>query len=162
MDWPEVRVFAKHSQDETLKANPVYFGDFRKRLYRHRVRREELHATPEAFLYFGKMSSFRLINAFKNAVAPVNVIYSQWLGYLDGSHVDYFGSDEISAFRSDPNINFIYAHTSGHAPLRDLQKLAAALKPKMLVPIHTEDAEGFRSNFENVTTLVDGQTFVLN
>ena len=47
-------------------------------------------------------------------------------------------------------------------PLKDLQKLAAALKPKMLVPIHTEDAEGFRSKFENVTTLIDGETFVLS
>jgi ribonuclease J len=162
MDWDEVRVFASHSQDERLKANPEYFGDFRKRLYRYRVRREELQAAPESFLYFGKMSSFRLINAFKNAAAPVNVIYSQWLGYLDGSHADLFGSNEISAFRSDPAVNFIYAHTSGHATVEDLQKLAAALKPKMLVPIHTEDAEGFRSKFENVTTLMDGETFVLD
>jgi len=161
MDWPEIRVFAAYSQDQKLKANPDYFGDFRKRLYRYRVKREELHATPEAFLYFGKMSSFRLINAFKNGAAPVNVIYSQWLGYLDGTHADYFGSDKISAFRSDPEINFIYAHSSGHAPLEDLQKLAAALKPKMLIPIHTEDAEGFRSKFENVTTLMDGEVFDL-
>ena len=108
------------------------------------------------------MSSFRFIDEFKNAAAPVNVIYSQWLGYLDGNHADYFGSDRISAYRSDPAVNFIYAHTSGHAPLKDLQRLAAALKPKMLVPIHTEDAEGFRSKFENVMTLMDGETFVLN
>jgi ribonuclease J len=162
MDWPEIRVFATHSQDEKIKANPDYFGDFRKRLYRRRVKREELHATPESFLYFGKMSSFRFIDEFGNATAPVNVIYSQWLGYLDGNHADYFGSDRISACRSDPAVNFVYAHTSGHAPLKDLQKLAASLKPKMLVPIHTEDAEGFRSNFENVTTLKDGETFVLN
>jgi ribonuclease J len=161
MDWAEIRVFAAYSQDQKLKANPDYFGDFRKRLYRYRVKREELHATPEAFLYFGKMSSFRLIKAFKNAPAPVNVIYSQWLGYLDGTHTEYFGSDRIAAFRSDPEINFIYAHSSGHAPLKDLQKLAAALKPKMLVPIHTEDAEGFRSKFENVMTLMDGEMFVV-
>jgi len=162
MDWSEIRVFATHSQDERLKANPDYFGDFRKRLYRHRVKREELHASPESFLYFGKMSSFRLIDEFKNTTAPVNVIYSQWLGYLDGNHADYFGSDKISACRSDPEVNFVYAHTSGHAPLKDLQKLAVALKPKTLVPIHTEDAEGFRSNFENVTPLIDGETFFLN
>jgi ribonuclease J len=162
MEWPEIRVFANHSQDERLKADPDYFGDFRKRLYRQRVKREELHATPESFLYFGKMSSFRLIDEFKNAGGPVNVIYSQWLGYLDGNHADYFGSDRISIFRSDPAVNFVYAHSSGHASLKDLRKLAAALKPKMLVPIHTEDAEGFRSNFENVTTLTDGETFVLD
>jgi ribonuclease J len=50
MDWPEIRVFAAHSQDERLKADPDYFGDFRKRLYLRRVKREELHATPESFL----------------------------------------------------------------------------------------------------------------
>jgi ribonuclease J len=162
MDWPEIKVFAAYSQDQRLKANPDYFRDFRKRLYRYRVKREELHATPEAFLYFGKMSSFRLINAFKNAAAPVNVIYSQWLGYLDVKHADYFGSDEISAFRADPEVKFIYAHSSGHAPLEDLQKLAATLNPRMLVPIHTEDADGFKTKFENVTTLLDGETFALD
>jgi ribonuclease J len=161
MDWPEIRVFAAYSQDQRLKANPDYFGDFRKRLYLHRVKREELQATPEAFLYFGKMSSFRLINAFKNAAAPVNVIYSQWLGYLDGSHTEYFGSDKISGYRSDPEVNFVYAHTSGHAPVADLQRLAAALNPRKLVPIHTERGEDFSQLFANVITLNDGETYVL-
>jgi ribonuclease J len=44
MDWPELRVFAGHSQDERLKANEEYFGDFRKRLYRFRIKRHELHS----------------------------------------------------------------------------------------------------------------------
>jgi ribonuclease J len=161
MDWPEIRVFASHSQDERLKANPDYFGDFRKRLYRHRVKREELHATPELFLYFGKMSSFHLIDEFKNAAAPVNVIYSQWLGYLDGNHADYFGSDRISACRSDSAVNFVYAHTSGHAPVEDLKKLAAALNPRMLVPIHTEHGEDFSQHFANVVTYNDGERWSL-
>ena len=143
MDWPEIRVFAAYSQDQRLKANPDYFGDFRKRLYRYRVKREELHATPDAFLYFGKMSSFRLIDEFKSDAGLVNVIYSQWLGYLDGTHPEYFGSDKIAACRSDPAVNFVYAHTSGHAPVEDLQKMAAALNPRILVPIHTEYGEEF-------------------
>jgi ribonuclease J len=161
MDCPEVRVFAKYGHDERLKANPEYFGDFRKRLYRHRVTREELYATPESFLYFGKMSDFRRINKFKNAETPVNVIYSQWLGYIDGKHIDQFGSDKISAFRSDPAINFVYAHTSGHAPVDDLKRLAEALKPKMLIPIHTEHGEDFSHIFANVVTHNDGEVFDL-
>ena len=161
MDWPEIRVFAAYSQDQKLKANPDYFGDFRKRLYQYRVKREQLHAMPEAFLYFGKMSSFRLIDEFKNAAAPVNVIYSQWLGYLDGAHPDYFGSDRISAARSDPAVNFVYAHTSGHAPVADLQRLAAALNPCKLIPIHTERGEDFSKLFANVVTLNDGEVFDL-
>ena len=162
MDWPEIRVFANYSQDERLKANPDYFGDFRNRLYRRRVKREELHAKPESFLYFGKMSRFRFIDEFKNDAAPVNVIYSQWLGYLDGNHANQFGSSNIAAYREDPAVNFVYAHTSGHAPLADLQQLAAALKPRMLVPIHTEHSERFQDHFDNVTPIRDGEPFVLN
>jgi ribonuclease J len=161
MDWPEIRVFASHSQDERLKANSDYFGDFRKRLYRRRVKREELHATPESFLYLGKMSSFGLIDEFKNAATPVNVIYSQWLGYLDGDHTGYFGSDKISGVRSDPAVNFVYAHTSGHAPVADLQRLGAALNPRKLIPIHTEHGEDFSQMFANVVTLNDGEVFDL-
>jgi ribonuclease J len=113
------------------------------------------------FLYFGKMSSFHLIDEFQNAAGPVNVIYSQWLGYLDGTHGDYFGSDSISAFRSDPEVNFVYAHTSGHASVADLQRLAGALNPRKLVPIHTEHGEDFSQLFANVVTLNDGEVFVL-
>jgi ribonuclease J len=161
LDRPEVRVHAKGSQYERLKANREYFGDFGNRLFRKRVMPEELRETPEAFLYFGKMSSFGLIDQFKNAAAPVNVIYSQWLGYLDGNHPEYFGSEEIAACRRDPAVSFVYAHTSGHAPVDDLQRLAAALKPRVLVPIHTEDADAFSDVFDNVTKLKDGETLVV-
>jgi ribonuclease J len=161
MDWPEVRVFAKYGHDETLKANPEYFGDFRKRLYLNRVMRDELYASPSSFLYFGKMSDFRRINKFKNAAAPVNVIYSQWLGYIDGKHAGQFGSDTISAFRSDPAINFVYAHTSGHATAEDLHKLAEALGPKMLVPVHTESPQDFEKMFSNVERAKDGVPFFI-
>lgn len=162
MEWDNVRLYADFSQDEKLKANPDYFGDFRKRLYRHRVKRQELTANPSSFVYFGKMSSFRKIIAFRDGDGPVNVIYSQWQGYLDGKHSDYFGADRIAEYRNDSEINFVYAHTSGHAPLKDLQLLAKALNPKILVPIHTEYGEEFFKSFDNVMTLTDGIPFVLN
>jgi len=162
MEWPEVQVYADYGLDEKVKAHPDYFGDFRRRFYRHRVKWQEMTANPSAFLYFGKMSSFRKINAFREGEGPVNVIYSQWQGYLDGNHSDYYGSDQIAAYQQDPEVNFVYAHTSGHAPVEDLQRLATALKPKLLVPIHTEYAGDFASSFENVMTLQDGVPFVLN
>ena len=107
MEWPEIRVFATHSQDERLKANPDYFGDFRKRLYRHRVKREDLHTTPESFLYLGKMSSFRFIDEFRSSAAPPNVVYSQWLGYLDGNQANsILFADTMSS------MGVAYRHTS--------------------------------------------------
>lgn len=161
MDWPEIRVYAKGSQYEKLKAAPEYFGDFSKRLFRRRVMPEKLRESPEAFLYLGKMSSFRLIDTFKNAAAPVNVVYSQWVGYLDGNDLDYFGSDNVAAYRTDPGVNFVYAHTSGHAPVQDLLRLAKALKPRKLVPIHTQHSEDFSQAFTNVVRLNDGEAFNL-
>jgi ribonuclease J len=161
MDWPEIRVYAKGSQYEKLKANPEYFGDFSNRLFRRRVMPKELQEAPEAFLYFGKVSSFPLIDTFKNAAAPVNVIYSQWLGYLNGSHTGYYGCDKIASYRSDPAVNFVYAHTSGHATVEDLKKLAEAFHPRMLVPIHTEHGQEYSQIFANVVNLDDGQDFFL-
>lgn len=162
MEWPEIRVYADYSIDKKLNAHPDYFGDFRKRLYRYRVKWQELTANPSSFLFFGRMSSFRKIEKFKKGEGRVNVIYSQWQGYLDGKHSDYFGSDRIAAFREDPEVNFVYAHTSGHAPVEDLRRLASALNPNILVPIHTEYAGDFGKIFENVMTLQDGVPFVLN
>lgn len=162
MEWDEVRVYADFRQDEKLKANPRYFGDFRRRVYQQRVKWAEMTANPGQYLYFGKMSSFRKINAFKQDGRPVNVIYSQWRGYLDGAHADYYGSEQIAGFRADPEINFVYAHTSGHVPLQELQRFAAALKPKVLIPVHAEHGDEFEKYFDNVTTLTDGMPFEVN
>lgn len=161
MDWPEIRVYAKGSQYEKLKTAPEYFGDFSSRLFCHRVMPNDLHESPEAFLYFGKMSSFPFIERFKSAANPVNVIYSQWLGYLDANDAGYFGSNEVAAYRNDPGVNFVYAHTSGHATVEDLKRLAEAFKPRMLVPIHTEHGEEYSQLFANVVQMNDGQDLVL-
>jgi len=156
MEWEAVKVYASHSQDNKLKEHPDFFGDFRKRLYKYRVHKEELHANPHDYLFLGKMSHFKIIDLYK-AAKPVNVIYSQWLGYLSYSSKDYYGAKAIAAYRNDPQINFVHAHTSGHATVEDLQTFAKALKPKMLVPIHTEHANAFSQRFENVMPLQDGE-----
>ncbi len=160
MEWELIKVYLSHSQHEKLKANQDYFGDFRKRIYSHRVHKEELQAHPEDYLFFGKMSHFRTINLYK-AIKPVNVIYSQWKGYLSCTSNDYFGAEEIAAYQDDHQVNFIYAHTSGHATAQDLKKFATALKPKRLVPIHTELASAYNDLFDNVTELNDGNEFVV-
>lgn len=155
MEWEEVAVYASHNMNEKLKSNPGYFGDFSKRMYSYRIKKEDLQAKPSQYLYLSKMSTFPIIELYKKD-KPVNVIYSQWLGYLKNK--DYFGSVEMSAYQNDPQVNFVYAHTSGHATVEDLKKFAMALNPKMLVPIHTEHKDKFKEIFNNVIELSDGQT----
>jgi ribonuclease J len=161
MEWEPVKVYTSYSQNEKLKEHPDFFGDFRKRLFKNRVHKEELQANPHDYLSLGKMSHFKIIDLYK-AIRPVNVIYSQWLGYLSYSNNEYYGAEAIAAYRNDPQVNFVYAHTSGHATVKDLQTFAKALKPKMLVPVHTEYASKFNQLFDCVVEIADNQIFTLN
>ena len=42
------------------------------------------------------------------------------------------------------------AHCSGHASRKDLEEIARSINPKVLIPVHTENAEAFRKVHFNV------------
>jgi ribonuclease J len=54
-------------------------------------------------------------------------------------------------------IPFEIIHTSGHASVADLKRLAAAVGPSALVPIHTFGADSAPELFENVRLHQDGE-----
>ena len=68
------------------------------------------------------MSRFKTMDYFKY-FGPINLIYSQWLGYLKMTNEEYFGAEQVAAYQNDPLVNFTYAHTTGHATLDTLKKL---------------------------------------
>lgn len=154
MSWDLVRVYTSNSQYQTMKENADYFGSFAKRVWNRRVKMEDLEASPSGYLFFGKMSHFKWIHRFKE-LGPLNLIYSQWLGYLGYSSERYFGAEEIASLRDDPQVNFVYAHTSGHATVEDLTVYARAIAPKRLVPIHTEFSNDYDGLFNNVVAIQD-------
>jgi ribonuclease J len=47
-------------------------------------------------------------------------------------------------------------HTSGHASIPDLQRLARAINARMVVPIHSFEAGRFPEFFDNVEIKEDG------
>lgn len=157
MEWDAIGVYADFNQDKKLKENPEFFGNFRKRLYEHRIRKEQIAENPAGFLYLSKMSKSKIMNSYKKDM-PINVIYSQWQGYLQFKNSEYFGAENMAAYRDDPQVNFVYAHTSGHATVMDLKKFAAALKPKKLIPIHTEFSDKFKEHFDDVHVMNNDQT----
>lgn len=160
MSWNLVKVYTSNSQYQTMKDNVDYFGGFAKRVWDSRVKMDELEANPADYLFFAKMSHFKWLLRFKE-LGPLNLIYSQWLGYLEYSNEKYFGAEEVAALRDDSQVNFTYAHTSGHATLEDLKVYADAISPKVLVPIHTEFGEEYSGHFENVMTVDDDCPFDL-
>lgn len=161
ISWGPVRVCVSGKQYRVLQSNRARFGNFVHEVFddEDRVTPEELHAHPASFLYVAKLSSFPIISKHIEE-GPVNIIYSQWTGYLDEDKWASYGARETAAFRNDPKVDFIYAHTSGHAVLEDLKRFAAAINPRKLIPIHTEHGDEFKEHFDNVMELDDEQELV--
>ena len=159
LDWDEINVFIPGGQYEKARKNRQVLGGFYKKLFGpSRVKMEELKEDPSGYLFLGKMSSFKDIKGFMGEY-PVNVIYSMWKGYLDYPSRDFYGAEEMSAMMDDDKVNLVYAHTSGHATVEDLGKLVDAIQPKNLIPVHTERAEDYQKQFENVVSVSDGTPF---
>ena len=147
--WPEVSVYIPHSQRVLIK-NKELFRD-RDRHHRYRVYPEDL---PD--LAARAVMLFRPMAARDRGVASVlkgaGFSYSMWQGYLkeDSSRpvLDWLGRH---------GIEWQVLHTSGHASTVDLQRFAAALAPRALVPIHSFETGRFPDFFDNVVPRADGE-----
>lgn len=80
-------------------------------------------------------------------------IYSMWQGYIK--------KDKKMAALADLFKNsgtaFEYLHTSGHAGIETLKKVADRLKPKMVIPVHTQSPQMYKDFFQNVRVAYDGK-----
>jgi ribonuclease J len=160
MDWNQVKIYADHSHNERLQDNRDYFGNFINRAYRNRVTMEELERNPEEYTWLIKTSHAYKVERFRK-LCQVNIIYSQWLGYIDEARATTKGEKSFAQYRKADDINFVYAHTSGHAVVEDLQAYARAVRAKKLIPVHTEFPDDYAALFEDVYRLEDGMVLAL-
>ena len=163
IEWIDVRVLSKGrtaaSHYRTIKTTPDYFEGFVRPLYEKNniIEHDAIRNEPQK--YFIKTPRIRdVIDSC--GLNKAGIVYSQWDGYMQ----EKYNPKRYQSYKEleeDPSINFIRAHTSGHAVLDDLKLLAAAIAPKMLVPVHTEHKERYGDFFDNVKILEDGETFNL-
>lgn len=165
--WDHVAVLSSGPksgrQYSIMKKQRSRLGSFINNVFDHTIKEEVIRTDPSRYLILDKVSSAgRLVESFRGN-KPVNVIYSQWLGYISSLHDDHSGVKAIAAYKHGdiPGVDFHYAHTSGHATVEDLQKFAKALKPKMLIPVHTEHGNAYSQLFKNVMLLRDGESATL-
>jgi ribonuclease J len=156
-----IRVLTKgqtaSSHYSKVDANREHFREFIPDLFSPgtQIGKDEILDNPGK--YFLKVSNFSdLLDAMEST--RVTVIYSQWVGYRKKTF-NPKGFKKFVDLENNPNIDFYDVHTSGHAAVGDLQKLAKALSPKMLVPIHTEYAYDYGNYFSNVRVTDDGEAF---
>jgi ribonuclease J len=79
------------------------------------------------------------------------VVWSMWPGYLRDP-----SGQRLQKSLAEAGVPFTLDHASGHASVADLQRLAQALQPSALVPIHTEAGHRYTEFFENVQCHEDG------
>ena len=82
---------------------------------------------------------------------------SMWRGYLDKSKAAF--NHELA--QSIP-FDYKYFHTSGHCDMDSLESLIEMLKPKAVIPIHTDSPQAFAKRFSDkwqILIIQDGETF---
>jgi ribonuclease J len=120
---------------------------------RFKIKPAEIGKKPgKAFVFYRNSLSryIRNINNFSDAV----MIYSMYSGYM--KEPSYLQTRE---FLNRYGIKTEEIHTSGHVSLQDLKKFTSALKPKVLVPIHTFAPEDFDSLWPSMNRLKDRQSY---
>jgi ribonuclease J len=148
--WSNLAVFIPQGQRvQLVKKNIASLVDS----YRgFRLWPEQLaeHASRSVMLFRGWM--MRDLDRAK-ALSGARVFWSQWDGYLSGQGTG-------AALKADcvsRGIPFESIHTSGHASPGDLRRLASAVAPKRLIPIHTFERDQFPRLFDNVSIHDDGE-----
>jgi ribonuclease J len=148
-EWPRVHVYVPLRQRITVKEA----GAFERveairpfRVYEDYVaqRRSEL------VMMFSMVSAPALANA--RALEGAALIWSMWSGYLTEP-----SGMRLQTFLTEQAIPMVQHHTSGHASVPDLKRLAAAIDAVRLVPIHTFGADRFSDQIEHVTRKKDGE-----
>ena len=81
-----------------------------------------------------------------------HAIWSMWTGYLEEP-----SGQKLSAFLARHGIGMSIHHASGHAAVADLQRLAAALAPARVVPIHSKASDRFHEIVAGVEQHGDGE-----
>jgi ribonuclease J len=79
-------------------------------------------------------------------------IWSMWRGYLDEP-----SGVRLSDWLAARRIPLTVLHSSGHAGVADLQRLATAINAKEVVPMHTRHPGRYTGLFTNVRAHPDGE-----
>lgn len=152
-NWPGVRVMFWHQHADAL--GRAGKQDFLYAAVRSRIKDDEIIARADRIVMLAEMNRlFPIIPGKLPGTEGLELVWSMWKGYLSGD-------DPVSLFARQNRLQVRYVHTSGHATVADLQRLASAIQPRMLVPIHTFQPDRFPDLFDNVLSIADGEAVTL-
>lgn len=128
-------------------------------LYRYRHKKIEIKAIKEQLNNIVMLVRPSMLYDLKNRIKNLQnaiFIHSMWKGYWDDSTLDKFKN-----FIKEQGMRLNFVHTSGHACKKEILFLLEELKPKMVLPIHTENPAMFKSFYQNIILLNDKEEYFL-
>ena len=113
--------------------------------YKHKAGKSFISKKP--FVMCVRNSMLRYLKSLANIMSFKNgiLIYSFWSGYRETEDMKYFLSECKKL-----GLKIVTLHTSGHADENTIKRLIETVNPKVLSPIHTENAERFKKIAPNV------------
>jgi ribonuclease J len=152
-DRPDVSLFVSEWQRRHVKRMQLF--DVLRKHAHHRVYPQHLAAlAPEAIFLFRPSMATDLERA--ECLDGARLVWSQWDGYLEDPRFAPF-----LEWQQRLGLPMERLHTSGHASIKDLQRLAEAISPKRVVPIHSFESGRYAEFFSNVECRNDGERWAL-
>ena len=104
------------------------------------------------FVMCVRTSMLGYIKSLSEKMSFINgyLIYSVWEGYKKQPEMK-----EFLQSCQELGLSIISLHTSGHADKDAILKLIAKVKPKTIIPVHTENAAWFSCNTKGIEILID-------
>ena len=147
--WKNFKVYVPQFQRIIVKKKRLF--DFIRSFSSCRVYPEQIaEATASSVMLFRPSMSNELEK--EGLLEKASLIYSLWSGYLKEDRYK-----RLHAWLKDNDLTLTHCHTSGHAPVNDLQRLATALHPQQVIPIHSFEPHQYDSLFKNVVMKKDGE-----
>lgn len=138
--WPNLAVYVPEYQRRQIKASKRF--EVVARYREHRIYRETLRTIIGRAVMLFRPAMVTDIDLMPGAWTAARVIWSQWDGYLQNA-----ASRAFQAKLAERGVPLEVIHTSGHASVADLKRLANALAPEALVPVHTFEGDRYPQLF---------------
>jgi len=136
--WPRVHVYAPLRQRVRVKESGEF--DRVERVKDRRLFAEQLRERAGGLVLFGAYQG-EIPSLIRDGLLTGGaVVWSMWDGYLEEP-----SGQRLQKVLQSANVPLIQHHTSGHATPADLVRLVEAMKPDVVVPIHTEAIDAYAS-----------------
>ncbi|MDO8740403.1 MAG: MBL fold metallo-hydrolase [Candidatus Woesearchaeota archaeon] len=153
---PNIRIYFRISKSCGFKDTDYY--KWEREYCSKMITYKDIQKNPKEYVMF--LGFFKLMELVYIQPKNADFIYSMSEHFLEGEDNEEMKT-VLENWMKHFKINFHKAHCSGHASKQDIIKIVTEIKPKMVIPIHTENAEAFKEFHNNVKIVKNGEKIII-